>query len=156
MSQGQELTDGRGGRVGREAESYNCKEACPSTIYSLLSDLGLERVCQNTPKHTQLYRCHLRLSSESIAALPSFGPIEGHKCMVCPDFQPKRVPEEPVCIYLFRQNPVFTSLHLKSPVHVVPPLKSALSQVQYAFGIEKTCGCITDGFVMKRPKRPSF
>ncbi len=23
--------------------------------------------------------------------------------------------------YLFRQNPVFTSLHLKSPIHVVPP-----------------------------------
>jgi hypothetical protein len=33
-----------------------------------------------------------------------------------------RVPEEPVCINLFRQTPVFTSLHLKSPVHVVPPL----------------------------------
>jgi hypothetical protein len=29
-----------------------------------------------------------------------------------------RVPEEPVCVHLFRQNPVFTSLHLKSPVHV--------------------------------------
>ncbi len=29
-----------------------------------------------------------------------------------------RVPEEPVCIDIFRQNPVFTSLHLKSPVHV--------------------------------------
>ncbi len=29
-----------------------------------------------------------------------------------------RVPEEPVCIDLFRQNPVFTSLHLNSPVHV--------------------------------------
>jgi hypothetical protein len=28
------------------------------------------------------------------------------------------VPEEPVCIYLFRRNPVFTSLHLKSLVHV--------------------------------------
>jgi hypothetical protein len=33
-----------------------------------------------------------------------------------------RVPQEPVCVDLFRQNPVFTSLHLKSPVHVVPPL----------------------------------
>jgi hypothetical protein len=32
-----------------------------------------------------------------------------------------RVPEEPVCIDLFRKNPVFTSLHLKSPVHVVQP-----------------------------------
>jgi hypothetical protein len=31
-----------------------------------------------------------------------------------------RGPEEPVCIHIFRQNPVFTSLHLKSPVHVVP------------------------------------
>jgi hypothetical protein len=33
-----------------------------------------------------------------------------------------RVSEEPVCIYLFRQKPVFTSLHLRSPFHVVPPL----------------------------------
>jgi hypothetical protein len=32
-----------------------------------------------------------------------------------------RVPEEPVCIDIFRQNPVFTSLHLKYPVHVVLP-----------------------------------
>jgi hypothetical protein len=36
-------------------------------------------------------------------------------------FWPIRVSEEPVCIYLFRQNPVFTSLHLRSSVHVVPP-----------------------------------
>ncbi len=33
-----------------------------------------------------------------------------------------KVSEEPVCIDLFRQNLVFTSLHLKSPVHVVPRL----------------------------------
>jgi hypothetical protein len=32
-----------------------------------------------------------------------------------------RVPEEPACIHLFRKNTVFISLHLKSPVHVVPP-----------------------------------
>jgi hypothetical protein len=32
-----------------------------------------------------------------------------------------RVPEKPACIHFFRQNPVFTTLHLKSPVHVVPP-----------------------------------
>ncbi len=38
--------------------------------------------------------------------------------MVRPDFQPMRVAEEPVCVHLFRQKPVFTSLHLKSPVHV--------------------------------------
>ncbi len=41
--------------------------------------------------------------------------------MVCPEFQPMRVSEEPVYIYLFRQNPVFISLHLRSPVHFVPP-----------------------------------
>jgi hypothetical protein len=35
-----------------------------------------------------------------------------------------RVPEAPVCIHLSRKNPVFTSLHLKSPVHVVPPQES--------------------------------
>jgi len=29
-------------------------------------------------------------------------------------FPAMRVSEEPVCIYLFRQNPVFTSLHLRS------------------------------------------
>ncbi len=29
-----------------------------------------------------------------------------------------RVAEEPVCVNLFLQKPVFTSLHLKSPVHV--------------------------------------
>ncbi len=41
-----------------------------------------------------------------------------------PDFQPTRVSEEQVCIHLFRQNPVFTSVHLRSPVHVVPPLSA--------------------------------
>ncbi len=48
---------------------------------------------------------------------PSIQSHRGTK-VVWPDFQPMRVPEEPVCIDLFRQNPVFTSLHLKSPVHV--------------------------------------
>jgi hypothetical protein len=52
--------------------------------------------------------------------VPPFGPIERHKGFF-PDFQPIRVSEDPVCIYLFRQKPVFTSLHLRSPVHVVPP-----------------------------------
>ncbi len=33
-----------------------------------------------------------------------------------------RVSEEPVCIELFRQNPVFTSLHLRSPDLVGPPI----------------------------------
>ncbi len=48
---------------------------------------------------------------------PSLQSHRGTK-VVWPDFQPMRVPEEPVCIDIFRQNPVFTSLHLKSPVHV--------------------------------------
>jgi hypothetical protein len=48
---------------------------------------------------------------------PSIRSHRGTK-VVWPDFQPMRVPEEPVCIDIFRQNPVFTSLHLKSPVHV--------------------------------------
>ncbi len=48
---------------------------------------------------------------------PSIQSHRGTK-VVWPDFQPMRVPEEPVCIDLIRQNPVFTSLHLKSPVHV--------------------------------------
>ncbi len=48
---------------------------------------------------------------------PSIQSHRGTK-VVWPDFQPMRVPEEPVCIDLFWQNPVFTSLHLKSPVHV--------------------------------------
>ncbi len=42
--------------------------------------------------------------------------------VVWPDFQPMRVPEEPVCIDLIWQKPVFTSLHLKYPVHVVRSL----------------------------------
>ncbi len=49
-----------------------------------------------------------RCQSESIATFHPFRPIEGHKWFF-PDFQPE---EEPVCIYLFRQNPVFTSLPL--------------------------------------------
>jgi hypothetical protein len=46
-----------------------------------------------------------------------------------------RVPEELVCIYLFRQNPVFTSLHFKSPVHVVPPLSAAIHRSKLLFAI---------------------
>ncbi len=57
----------------------------------------------------------------SLATLLPFGPIEGQKSFL--GFQPIRVSEEPVCIYFFRQNPVFTSLYLRSPVHVVPPLE---------------------------------
>ncbi len=45
--------------------------------------------------------------------------------VVWPDFQPMRVPEEPVCIQFCWQNLDFTSLHFKSPIHVVPPLISS-------------------------------
>ncbi len=65
------------------------------------------------------------LSTESIHShTPSIRSHRGTK-EVFPDFQPMRVSEEPVCIYLFRQNPVFTSVHLRSPVHVVPPLQTS-------------------------------
>ncbi len=57
----------------------------------------------------QLYRVH--------SHAPSIRSHRGIK-VVWPDFQPMRVPEEPVCVHLFRQKPVLTSLHLKSPVHV--------------------------------------
>ncbi len=65
---------------------------------------------------------------------PSIQSHRGTK-VVWPDFQPMRVPEEPVCIDLFRQNPVFTSLHLKSPVHV-----HRLSQTGYFW---RNLGAIT-------------
>jgi hypothetical protein len=60
-------------------------------------------------------------ASESTATHPSFGPIERHKWFF-PDLQPMRVSGEPVCIYLFMLNPIFISLHLRSPVHVASPL----------------------------------
>ncbi len=63
---------------------------------------------------TTLYT-HLGIRVRSHA--PSIQSHRGTK-VVWPDFQPMRVLEEPVCIELFRQNPVFTSLHFKSPVHV--------------------------------------
>jgi hypothetical protein len=48
-----------------------------------------------------------------------------------------RVPEEPVCIDLFRENPVFTSLHLKYPVHVIPPLKAQVTSKNPQFQEKK-------------------
>jgi hypothetical protein len=55
---------------------------------------------------------------------PSIPSHRGTK-VVWPDFQPMRVPEEPVCIDLFWQKPVITSLHLKYPVLVAPPLSTS-------------------------------
>ncbi len=64
---------------------------------------------------------HCRVHSHA----PSIRSHRGTK-VVWPDSQPMRVPEEPVCVHLFRQKPVFTSLLLKSPVHVVPPQNTSL------------------------------
>ncbi len=50
-----------------------------------------------------------------------------------------RVPEEPVCIYLFRKNPVFTYLHLKSPLHVVPALSGTYFRETFAKKIKFSC-----------------
>ncbi len=58
---------------------------------------------------------------------PSIRSHRGTK-VVWTDFQPMIVPEEPVCIRRFRQNQVFTSLHLKSPVNVVPHLVPVVSR----------------------------
>jgi hypothetical protein len=45
-----------------------------------------------------------------------------------------RASEEPVCIDIFWQNPYFTSLHLRSPVHVAPPQEGRLAgQVFYVY-----------------------
>ncbi len=62
-----------------------------------------------------------RLISGCYSESPPFGPIEEYKWFFT-DFQTMIVSEEPDCIYLFRQYPVFTSQHLKSLVYVVPPL----------------------------------
>ncbi len=51
---------------------------------------------------------------------PSIQSHRGTK-VVWPDFQPMRVPEELVCIDIFRKNPVFTSLLLKISRSCPPP-----------------------------------
>ncbi len=85
--------------------------------------------CTHSTKQVLLRHGYCISLPESIASghAPSVRSHRGTYTSVFPDFQPMKVSEEPVCIYLFRQNPVFTSLHLRSPVHVVPPI----SQHQY-------------------------
>ncbi len=48
-----------------------------------------------------------------------------------------RVPEEPVCIHLFGKNPDFSSLHLKSPFHVVPPLSDPSYNFVMTLGVRE-------------------
>ncbi len=71
--------------------------------------LGRDQSSFRLTAQANTYRVHSHAPS-----IRSHGRIK----VVWPDFQPMRVPEEPVCVHLFRQKPVFTSLHLKSPVHV--------------------------------------
>ena len=69
------------------------------------------------PPSGHLQSSNFYLASWVHSHAPSIRSHRGIK-VVWPDFQPMRVPEEPVCVHLFWQKPVFTSLHLKSPVHV--------------------------------------
>jgi hypothetical protein len=84
-------------------------------------------VYTGTPRHVTftsvIVRIPLSGAVESIATSPPFGPIAIENISGLTRFTANESPEEPVCIHLFRQNPVFNSLHLKSPVHVVPPLE---------------------------------
>ncbi len=61
----------------------------------------------------------VRDGAESIATLHPFVPQRA--ILVFPDFQPMRASEESVYIYLFQQNLVSTTMHLRSPVHFPPP-----------------------------------
>jgi hypothetical protein len=100
------------------------------------------------------YRSDQWQLSESIVTLPPFGPIKGHKWFF--SRFPMRVSEEPVWISLFRQNPVFISLHLGSPVHVVPPqekyntvaefitIKQVITRTEYDMN-HYCCACIKAG-----------
>ncbi len=86
---------------------------CPS-ISTICSYCYLSvKVFYSISSHCHLARVH--------SHTPSIWSHRGIK-VVWPDFQPMRVPEEPVCFHLFRQNPFFTSLHLKSPDHSVCPV----------------------------------
>ncbi len=79
----------------------------------------MKRLQSSEPLHAKMNptSCLFRVRSHA----PSIRSHRGTK-VVWPDIQPMRVSKEPVCIDLFRQKPVFTSLHLKYPVHVVQPL----------------------------------
>jgi hypothetical protein len=59
---------------------------------------------------TSLWELAFRVYSHAPSILSHWGTK-----VIWPDFQPMRVPEEPVWTDLFRQTPVFTSLHLKYP-----------------------------------------
>ena len=102
-------------------------------MISFLSDL--KSFCMWHHRNTALPSPFEFGCSESSHA-PSIRSHRGTK-VIFPDFQPMRVTEEPVCIDLFRQNPVFTSLHLKSPVHVVPPRENWVYKFGHSYGLNQ-------------------
>jgi hypothetical protein len=57
-----------------------------------------------------------------------------------------RDPEEPVCIDIFLQNPVFISLHLKCPVHDAPPLAGKGREERYLVWIKRQIVKIIDDY----------
>jgi hypothetical protein len=67
------------------------------------------------------YSLETSLSAESIAMLPPFNPMEGYKWF---SQIPANESLRKTGLHLFLSaKSSFTSLHLRSPVHVVPPLK---------------------------------
>ncbi len=64
---------------------------------------------------------HEQVFSEFIATLPPFGPIEEYNWFF-QNISQWESQKNRFAYHLFRQNPVFTSLHLRSTVHVVPAL----------------------------------
>jgi hypothetical protein len=71
------------------------------TTLTLPGQCGVYMVARGRQKlHDKWYLVHrfyiTDTESIAIAVLPPFRPIEGHKCMAFPDFQPMRVSEEPV------------------------------------------------------------
>ncbi len=97
-------------------------DLCPTTVkilthlfsrYQLPLKVFKYCLCQASTKNMVIVRPTVHSHAPSIRS-------HRRTKVVWPDFQPMRVPEEPVCVHLFRQKPVFTSLLLKSPVRVVP------------------------------------
>ncbi len=64
-----------------------------------------------------LHKVFSRLWLRVYSRAPSTRSHRGTKVVFFLDFQPMKVSEEPVGIYLFRQNPVLTTLQLRSAVH---------------------------------------
>ncbi len=100
------------------------RSPCPRSFHlvPLRDKSGLTRYPANeSPGRTGL---HCSISAKTSFYLPAFE--ISRSCRTSSDFQPMRVSEEPVCIFLFRQNPVFTFLWLRSPQSIATLLPSGL------------------------------